>query len=115
VTINPSDAVYALLSFFIMPPLVSFLTAHNASGAVKGLVVSLLSIGSGIGITLLQGDFNPADASKTILIIVVSAAASYKLILHDFADTFGAIGPQLGKPKDTYPVPGPVENKKEGV
>jgi hypothetical protein len=50
VTINPSDAVYALLSFFIMPPLVSFLTAHNANGAVKGLVVSLLSIGSGIGI-----------------------------------------------------------------
>lgn len=95
-TINPSDAIYAVLSFFILPPLVSFLTDINASGAVKGLILSILAIGTGIGTTLLQGDFNPAEVSKTILIIMVSAAGSYKLILKDFADTFGAIGPKIG-------------------
>lgn len=96
---NATDAVYAALSFFILPVVVDFLTARQAPGAVKVSIVSLISILSGVVITLLEGNFNGGDLAKTILIIITSGVGSYKLIMKDFSSVFNNIGPQLGAPK----------------
>lgn len=99
ITLNPTDAVYAVLSFFILPSLTDFFAARQAPGAVKILIVSIISIGSGLAIVLLEGNFSGGELSKTILIIITSGVGSYKFFMKDFSSIFNNIGPQLGAPK----------------
>jgi hypothetical protein len=101
--IDPSQVVYAALSFFILPPLTQFLTAKHASGAVKSIVLTVLSFGIGIGTTLLSGGFTETTVAANVMVVALSAIAGYKLLLKDFSSLFGDIGPQLGQ--STAPPP----------
>lgn len=94
--LDPLDVVFMAFSFFLLPPIVQFLTAKHASGAVKSLVLTVLSLLIGIGATLLGGGFTGQDVAANVLIVVGSAIAGYKLLLRDFSALFGDIGPQLG-------------------
>jgi hypothetical protein len=103
---DPIDLVVAVLSFFVMPPLVSFLTARHASGAIKSMVLTLLSLLIGIGATLLGPGFTGPTVAANVITVALSAIAGYKLLLKDFSNLFGEIGLQIGA--STAP-PAPAE------
>jgi steroid 5-alpha reductase family enzyme len=90
-------AISSLVSVIVVPVLTNFLTAKNASGAVKQAVAGGLSLVVAILAVLIANSFDLTNLSATILLVLWAAKAGYE-IFNKLIEPAHEVGPQLGKP-----------------
>lgn len=96
-------AISPLVSAVIVPILTNWLTAKNASGAVKQLVAGVLSLIVAVAAVVIAGSFDWTNLAATILVVITATKISYEAfskVIEPVSNT----GPQLGAAK-TAPVP----------